>query len=79
MRVVKITSESIKLGQLLKFLGLVYTGGETKEFLAENTIFLNKIPENRRGKQLFPGDLIEIGKEKYLIELENVDKGTENI
>ncbi len=79
MKVVKIVGDSIKLGQFLKLLGLVYTGGETKFFLQEKAIFVNKIPENRRGKKLFNGDLIEIEKEKYLIEVENVVKNTENL
>ena len=38
---IKIYSEPITLGQLVKFLGLIYSGGEVKNFLEENNIFVN--------------------------------------
>lgn len=44
--------EYITLGQVLKELGLISTGGQAKIFLAENegNIFYNGEVENRRGK-----------------------------
>lgn len=48
------------LGQLLKFVGLISTGGQAKWFLEENTVFLNKQPEARRGKKLYAGDEVVI-------------------
>ena len=44
--------EYITLGQVIKELAIVNTGGQAKLFLAENegNIFLNKEAENRRGK-----------------------------
>lgn len=58
----KLYEEFITLGQLLKELGLIGTGGQAKLFLAENEgqIFVNQEPENRRGKKLRAGDLLEI-------------------
>ena len=38
---IKITGEYITLGQLLKFLDLVSTGGEEKIFLRENEVLFN--------------------------------------
>ncbi len=73
MTEIKIKSESITLGQLVKFLGLVYSGGEVKMFLSENKIFVNEIEENRRGKKLFLGDLIQINGQKYLLTKEKYD------
>lgn len=54
--------EFITLGQVLKELGLIATGGQAKLFLAANDgeIFYNHQPENRRGKKLRAGDLLEI-------------------
>ena len=72
MKEVKIYTEHITLGQLIKFLGIVSTGGEIKNFLAENQVFVNKIAENRRGKKLFDGDVVEILNKKYVI-ISNVD------
>jgi len=72
MKEVKIYTEYITLGQLIKFLGIVSTGGEIKLFLTENQVFVNEIAENRRGKKLFDGDIVEILNKKYVI-IGNVD------
>ena len=50
----------ITLGQLLKFVGLIPTGGEIKSFLMETTIKVNGLHENRRGRKLAPGDTVEV-------------------
>lgn len=68
---IKIYSEPITLGQLVKFLGLIYSGGEVKNFLEENNIFVNEISEKRRGKKLFSGDLVQINDQKYVLKIEN--------
>lgn len=54
--------EFITLGQVLKELGLVATGGQAKLFLADNEgqIFVNDEAENRRGKKLRADDKLEI-------------------
>lgn len=64
-----IHSEPITLGQFLKFSGLIYSGGEVKIYLEENTVFVNEIEEKRRGKKLFSGDLVEINGQKFVIKL----------
>lgn len=69
---IKIYSEPLTLGQFLKFSGLIYSGGEVKMFLENNSVFVNEIPENRRGKKLFSGDLIRINDQKFILKLENV-------
>ena len=67
MKDVKIKTEYITLGQLIKFLSLVGSGGEVKFFLMENDILLNGEPELRRGKKIYPEDIIQINKESYRI------------
>jgi ribosome-associated protein len=57
---VVIHSDYITLGQLLKFENIVESGGFVKEFLATEVIKVNQELENRRGKKLYPKDLIEI-------------------
>ena len=64
---VKIKDEFITLGQLLKIVDLVSTGGEAKMFLANETIKVNNELENRRGKKLYKNDLIEINSITYKI------------
>lgn len=68
---IKIYSEPLTLGQFLKFSGLILSGGEVKNFLEENNVFVNEIAENRRGKKLFSGDLVQINDQKYILKLEN--------
>lgn len=60
---IRIHTEYITLGQLLKFAGIISLGSEEKIFLAENKVLVNGEPENRRGKKLRPGDRVEIGAE----------------
>jgi S4 domain protein YaaA len=63
MKKIKITSEYITLGQLLKFADIIQSGGETKFFLSTNKILVNCELESRRGRKLYPGDLIEINND----------------
>ena len=67
MREVQISTDMIRLGQLLKLAGLVDSTGEAKAFLAVSTVTVNGEPENRRGRQLFPGDEVRAGDESLRI------------
>jgi len=67
MKAILIETEYIDLSQALKLVGLVGTGGEAKYFLQENTIKVNSALENRRGRKLYPGDILQINKEEYKI------------
>ncbi len=67
MKDVKITTPFITLGQLIKFLNLIGSGGEVKLFIMQNQILFNDEPENRRGKKIFPNDIVEINGSKYRI------------
>ena len=62
-----IQGEYITLGQLLKFLDLVSTGGEEKIFVATHDITFNGEKETRRGKKLRDQDVVSIDGEKYNI------------
>ncbi|MFD1734943.1 S4 domain-containing protein YaaA [Bacillus salitolerans] len=66
---VTIHTEYITLGQFLKLADVIDSGGMAKWFLEEHHITVNGEEENRRGKKLRNGDLIEIeGKGTYTIE-----------
>jgi len=67
MKEVKIKTEYITLGQLIKYLSLVGSGGEVKFFIMESQILLNEEPENRRGKKIYPNDVVEINNQTYRI------------
>lgn len=59
------------LGQLLKAQSYVSSGGEAKHRIHEFDIKVNGEPENRRGRKLYVGDVIEIDGTVYELE-ENV-------
>jgi ribosome-associated protein len=63
VREVRITTDMIRLGQLLKLAGVIDSTGEAKAFLAERAVVVNGEPEDRRGRQLFPGDEVRAGDE----------------
>jgi ribosome-associated protein len=60
MREIPVRGDMIRLGQLLK-LAEVVEGGEVKRYLAETEVLVNGAPEQRRGRQLHPGDTVVTG------------------
>ncbi|MEI7520026.1 MAG: RNA-binding S4 domain-containing protein [Thermoleophilia bacterium] len=54
-----IRGDMIRLGQLLKLANLASGGGDIKAIL-EHGVVVNGEPEDRRGRQLHPGDLVEV-------------------
>jgi ribosome-associated protein len=66
-RDVEIRGDMIRLGQLLKLADVVDAGGEVKDFLAEVPVLVNGEPDQRRGRQLHPGDLVICGDEELRI------------
>lgn len=59
-KAVPIRTEYIALGQFLKLAEVIDTGGMAKAFLAEVPIKINGEPDNRRGRKLYPEDIVEI-------------------
>ena len=51
--------ESIRLGQLLKLVDAVPTGAQVKDVLLTGTVRVNGEPEERRGRQLRRGDVVQ--------------------
>lgn len=58
----------ITLGVLLKITGIIDTGGQAKYFLAENKVQVNGEEDNRRGRKLYHGDVIEIANHSFVID-----------
>ncbi len=55
----RLKDEFITLAQLLKACDIVYSGGQAKEYLASVDVFVNGEKENRRGKKIHRGDVVE--------------------
>ena len=60
MDTIQINTEFIKLYSLLKFAGMVETGGEAKELIQAGQVKLNGEVCTMRGKKCVPGDEIEL-------------------
>ena len=58
MKKVTITTEFIKLQDLLKFANLVETGGEAKERVQGGEVKVNGEVCTMRGKKIRPGDVV---------------------
>ncbi len=56
--------EGIRLGQFLQLAGLVDSGGEAKEVIREGDVLVNGEVDQRRGRQLQVGDIVELGGRK---------------
>ncbi|RUT33763.1 S4 domain-containing protein YaaA [Paenibacillus zeisoli] len=60
MKEILIHSEFIKLDQFLKLADCVPTGGMAKALLQDGAVKVNQELEERRGRKLYPGDLVEV-------------------
>jgi len=57
---IRANKEFITLSQLLKMESFVQSGGEVRLFLEENPVLVNGEVEIRRGKKLYPKDIVTI-------------------
>lgn len=64
---VPIGGESIRLGQFLKFAGLVDTGGVVKEAVSDGFVSVNGEVERRRGRQLQLGDVVSFDEREFRV------------
>lgn len=58
-----LKTDYMTLGQLLKEINVISSGGQAKWYLAENTVYVDGELENRRGRKLYEGMRIEIPDE----------------
>ena len=68
---VKITTEYIKLDQLLKFSGIAENGADAKDMIYSEIVKFNDEVCTMRGKKVRPGDnvTVEFEDETLLIEV----------
>ena len=63
MKEISITTEFIKLDQLMKFANMVQSGGEAKMLIAQGLVLVNDEICTQRGKKIRSGDRIEFDGE----------------
>ncbi len=62
---IEITTEYIKLDQLLKFCGAAESGSMAKEFILNGDVYVNGEVCTARGKKLAKGDCVKFGDTKF--------------
>lgn len=75
MEIIKINTEFIKLDQLLKFANITENGADAKYLITNGYVSLNGSVEERRGKKIYDGDIVEINYEdsSFVLKVENHD------
>ena len=71
METIQITTEFIKLQDLLKFASLVSTGGEAKLLIQEGEVMVNGEVCTQRGKKIRPGDDVVLNGQHYTVAYED--------
>lgn len=67
MKIVTITTEFIKLQDLLKFANLVETGGAAKECVQSGQVTVNGEVCTMRGRKIRPGDDVCFDGQHYTV------------
>lgn len=65
---IPIETEYVTLGQFLKITDFISSGGQAKFVVKELSIFVNGEKENRRGRKLYPKDMIKIEDDIFEIK-----------
>ena len=68
MEKIQISTEYIKLDQLLKWADLVNSGGEAKLVITNGEVKVNNMIEKQRGKKIKKGDIIEFNNKLIQVE-----------
>ncbi len=68
-QIVKISSDMIQLNQLLKWIGILDTGGQIGFLLDEKAILLNGLVVHEKRKKIYPGDTVKVNNEEYFVTL----------
>ena len=67
MKNVEITKEPVELYKILKFEGVVASGGEAKSVIDSGQVLVNGAVETRKRKKIVSGDVVEFKNEKFKI------------
>jgi ribosome-associated protein len=65
LKTIAILREPVELYKVLKFEGLVASGGEAKQAIAAGAVDVNGEPETRKRRKLLAGDVIGFAGERF--------------
>lgn len=60
MEEITINTETIQLDQFLKWAGIVDSGGQAKEMIADGVVAVNGVTVGERRKKLYIGDVVAV-------------------
>jgi ribosome-associated protein len=69
MRKVEINKEPVELFKILKFEGIVASGGEAKLVIGDGQVSVNGEIETRKRRKIIDGDIIVFGSEELQVQL----------
>lgn len=62
--------DTLTLTSALKLAGLADTGGHAKQLIQSGEVKVNGETETRRKRKLREGDVIQVGEEEFVLELD---------
>ena len=68
-RVITIKAEPIELCQLIKFAGLIDSGGAAKHVISEGLVLLNDEVETQKRKKVLAGDRVSFNGQTIEVSL----------
>ena len=71
MRQVILKTQPVELHKILKFEGLVPSGGVAKLAIESGDVMVNGVVETRKRKKMMAGDVIEFNGEKICLIIED--------
>ena len=69
MRYFRLKNEYITLGQLLKAVDIAQDGAEAKYMILDGLASVNGETELRRGRKLYDGDIVTVGKDSVQVKV----------
>lgn len=76
-RTLILETDFMTLGQFLKEINVISSGGQAKWYLAENSVFVDGELENRRGRKLYAGMMIELPEEGTFFMVKKEDESAD--
>lgn len=74
-----LETEFMTLGQFLKEINVISSGGQAKWYLADNSVFVDGELENRRGRKLYAGMMIELPEEGTFFMVKKGNEPTDEV
>lgn len=72
MKIIEMSEQFITLGQALKLADVISSGGMAKWYLQEHIVYVDGELENRRGRKLYHGAMIDLVDEQLKILVKQV-------